>query len=137
VGGTTVDKIDNWLTGIGFLVTAVSIFVYQSTDSEPPDDTWFQQAVLDSSRPVVVKFGAEWCGPCRGMDQAITELRPKLSHKVGFFIVDIDKKPELFRHYRSGGGIPQVMIFQHGKVIASQRGFGGTESLESWIKQNL
>ena len=103
----------------------------------PPDDQWFKQAVLDSSRPVIVKFGAEWCGPCRGMDQALKELRPKFANKAGFFMVDIDQKPELFRHYRSGGGIPQVMIFQGGKVIASQRGFGGTEHLESWIKQNL
>ena len=132
-----MDNINRWLTGIIFLVTAVSIFAYQSTESEPPDDPWFQQAVLENSRPMVVKFGAEWCGPCRGMDQAITELRPKYASKAGFLIVDVDKKPELFRHYRSGGGIPQVMIFRDGKVIASQRGFGGTEHLDSWIKQNL
>jgi thioredoxin-like negative regulator of GroEL len=43
----------------------------------------------------------------------------------------------LFQHYKSGGGIPQVMIFQHGKVVSSQRGFGSTEQLEAWIKQNI
>ena len=71
------------------------------------------------------------------MDEAIGILRPKLSHAVGFYIVDIDKKPELFRHYSSGGGIPQVMIFEHGKVVASQRGFGSTEQLEEWIRKNI
>lgn len=106
-----MDNINRWLTGIVFLVTAIAIFAYQSTESEPPNDTWFQQAVLESSRPVVVKFGAEWCGPCRGMDQAISELRPKYASTAGFFIVDVDQKPDLFRHYRSGSGIPQVMIF--------------------------
>ena len=93
--------------------------------------------MLESSQPVVVKFGAEWCGPCRSMDEAISILRPKLSPAVGFYVVDIDKKPELFQHYGSGGGIPQVMIFEHGKVVASQRGFGSTEQLEAWIKKNI
>ena len=132
-----MDNMNRLLTGIIVCAVAVSVAALTSGKGPPPDDEWFQQAVLDSSRPVIVKFGAEWCGPCRSMDQAINELRPKFAHKAGFFIVDIDQKPDLFRHYRSGSGIPQVMIFQGGKVIASQRGFGGTVHLETWIKQNL
>src|SRR5689334_3691268 len=31
----------------------------------PPDDAWFQSAVVNQAEPVLVKFGAEWCGPCR------------------------------------------------------------------------
>ena len=124
------------LSGFVFVAVVVTLIVLRQEKGPPPTDVWFQKAVLESAKPVVVKFGAEWCGPCRGMDAAIKELRPKLSSKVDFFSVDIDKKPELFRHYRSGGGIPQVMIFEKGKVIASQRGFGSIEQLESWIDQN-
>ena len=125
------------LSGIVFVVVAVSVIALRSDEGPPPTDSWFQKTVLESSKPVVVKFGAEWCGPCRSMDEAINELRPKLGSKVGFFIVNIDQKPELFRHYRSGSGIPQVMIFEKGKVVASQRGFGSSEQLESWIDQNI
>lgn len=125
------------LSGVVFVIVAVSLIALRSDEEPPPTDSWFQKAVLESSKPVVVKFGAEWCGPCRSMDEAIEELRPKLGSKAGFFIVNIDQKPELFRHYGSGSGIPQVMIFDKGKVVASQRGFGSIEQLESWIDQNI
>ena len=132
-----MDKTYRILSGIVFVSVVVSLIALRPEAGSPPTDAWFQKAVLESSKPVVVKFGAEWCGPCRGMDVAIQELRPKLSNKVGFFVVDIEQKPELFRHYRSGTGIPQVMIFQNGKVVSSQRGFGSIEQLESWINQSI
>lgn len=132
-----MENTNRILSGVVFGVVALSIAFLRPAQAPPPSDGWFQKAVLESPHPVVVKFGAEWCGPCRGMDEAIGILRPKLSHAVGFYIVDIDKKPELFRHYSSGGGIPQVMIFEHGKVVASQRGFGSTEQLEEWIRKNI
>lgn len=71
---------------------------FRPEQGPPPNDGWFEKAVLESSHPVVMKFGAEWCGPCRSMDEAIGMLRPKLSPKVSFSIVDIDQKPELFQH---------------------------------------
>lgn len=125
------------LSGCVCFAVAVALIAFRSEKGPPPKDTWFQKAVLESAKPVVVKFGADWCGPCRGMDEAIKVLRPKLRSKVGFFVVDIDQKPELFQHYRSDGGIPQVMVFVKGKLVASQRGFGGIEHLESWINQNI
>ena len=125
------------LSGLVFVAVVVALIALRQEKGPPPTDVWFQKAVLESAKPVVVKFGAEWCGPCRSMDAAIKELRPKLSNKVEFFIVDIDQKPELFRYYRSGGGIPQTIIFEQGKVVSSQRGFGSIEQLESWIDQNI
>lgn len=132
-----MEKTNRLLTGIVFVAVVVALITLRPDQGPPPSDAWFQKSVLESSKPVVVKFGAEWCGPCRSMDEAIKELRPKLSHKVGFFIVDVDQKPELFRYYRSGSGIPQVMIFEKGKLVSSQRGFGSIEQLESWIHQNI
>ena len=132
-----MENISRLLSGIVFVAVVMAFIALRSEPGPPPTDAWFQKAVLECSKPVVVKFGAEWCGPCRGMDEAIKELRPRLSHKVGFFTVDIDQKPELFRHYRSGSGIPQIMIFENGEVVSSQRGFGSLERLESWIEENI
>ncbi len=132
-----MEKMNRLLSGIVFVIVAVAVITLRPEKGPPPADAWFQKAVLESSKPVVVKFGAEWCGPCRSMDEAIKQLRPKLSSKADFFVVDIDKKPELFQHYGSGSGIPQVMIFAHGKVVSSQRGFGSVEQLESWIDHNI
>ena len=100
-------------------------------------DPWFEQAVLKCDRPVVVKFGAEWCGPCRSMDSALDSLESTYSQSARFLRVDIDKKPEIFNAYRSSGGIPQIMIFRNGEVVALERGFGGQDNLNSWLASNL
>jgi thioredoxin 1 len=104
---------------------------------EPVTDSWFRQAVLDSSQPVVVKFGAEWCGPCRGMDAAMDTLQPQYASRAKFLKIDIDKTPNLFAHYRSGRGIPQIMIFREGRIIAQQKGFGGEDGLKQWLENSL
>ncbi len=71
------------------------------------------------------------------MDAALDELGPKYSSRAKFLTIDIDKKPELFTHYRSGGGIPEIMIFKDGNIVAQQRGFGGTEGLNQWLADSL
>ncbi|MFN9717112.1 MAG: thioredoxin family protein, partial [Planctomycetota bacterium] len=101
---------------------------------EAVKDQWFQNAVLKNSRPVVVKFGAEWCGPCRSLDEALRQVKSK-HPGAAFLTIDIDKRPELFAHYGSGRCIPQIMIFDQGRLIATQSGFRGIDRLEAWLHQ--
>lgn len=79
--------------------------------------TMFVGAVLVGVGPA-----EEWMPPW-------TSWGSKYSSRAKFLTIDIDKKPELFTHYRSGGGIPQIMIFKDGNIVAQQRGFGSTEGL--------
>lgn len=122
--------------GLAILLGAV-VAMSTGTTAAPPGDSWFQAAVINSKQPVVVKFGAEWCGPCRSMDAALDTLSSRYSSRARFIRVNIDEKPELFQHYASGGGIPQIMIFRNGQVTTSQRGFGGDQALDTWLSDNL
>lgn len=131
-----MDKLNEWSKYIVGAIVIATIVLLGKPQPEPVKDAWFQNAVLKNSRPVVVKFGAEWCGPCRSMDEALSQLKSK-HPGASFLTIDIDKRPDLFTHYASGSGIPQVMIFDHGNIIASQRGFGSTEQLDAWLHQNL
>ena len=131
-----MDKLNEWSKYIVGAIVIATIVLLGKPQPEPVKDAWFQNAVLKNSRPVVVKFGAEWCGPCRSMDEALSQLKSK-HPGASFLTIDIDKRPDLFTHYASGSGIPQVMIFDHGNIIASQRGFGTTEQLDAWLHQNL
>lgn len=103
----------------------------------PSQDSWFNSAVLKNSRPVVVKFGAEWCGPCRSMDAALNSLESRFASRARFIRINVDEKPELFAQYADGSGIPQIMIFRDGKIVSSDRGFGSKERLQSWLSSNL
>lgn len=131
-----MDKLNEILKYVVGGIVIAAVVMLGKPQPKPVNDSWFQNAVLKNSRPVVVKFGAEWCGPCRSMDEALSQLKAK-HPGAAFLTIDIDKRPDLFSHYSSGGGIPQVMIFDHGNIIASQRGFGGTEQLDAWLHQNL
>lgn len=131
-----MDKLNEWSKYIVGAIVIATIVLLGKPQPEPVKDAWFQNAVLKNSRPVVVKFGAEWCGPCRSMNEALSQLKSK-HPGASFLTIDIDKRPDLFTHYASGSGIPQVMIFDHGNIIASQRGFGSTEQLDAWLHQNL
>lgn len=126
----------NLIVGCLFCGFAVAIAFAFPADRRTVDDPWFQSAVLENTRPVVVKFGAEWCPPCRSMDVAISKVKGSFS-QARFVTINIDEKPGVFRTFRSGSGIPQVAIFQDGAVVARTRGFGGEAALRSWLQENL
>lgn len=117
------------LLGCGIAVSGIST-------PETSSDPWFQRTVLESQRPVVVKFGAEWCGPCRSMDAAMDQLQGRFPQAT-FLKVDVDEKPDLFSEFRSGQGIPQVVLFRNGSVASRQRGFGGEQQFANWLQRNL
>lgn len=131
-----MDKLNEILKYVVGGILIATVVMLGKPQPEPVDDSWFQNTVLKNARPVVVKFGAEWCGPCRSMDEALSQVKSK-HPSAAFLTIDIDKRPDLFSHYANGGGIPQVMIFSHGEIVATQRGFGGTEQLDAWLGDNL
>jgi len=126
---------------LSFVVGAVLVLTiglgWEKREPEPSNDPWFKQAVLSSHQPVVVKFGAEWCGPCRSMDAAIDSLEPQYASRARFLKINVDQRPELFASYRSGSGIPQIMVFKDGRIVAQQRGFGGEDGLKQWLDESL
>jgi thioredoxin-like negative regulator of GroEL len=132
-----MEKLNKIMTIVVGAVVVLAILLSGGRQPEPVNDPWFRQAVLESSTPVVVKFGADWCGPCRGMDAAMDTLQPQYASRAKFLKIDIDKTPNLFAHYGSGSGIPQIMIFREGRVVAQQKGFGGEDGLKHWLEDSL
>ncbi len=122
-------KALNLIVGI-CLITAIGWAMTRSVD--PPDDFWFQNVVTESERPVLLKFGADWCGPCRQTDQALDHATADLNGRVKIVRIDVDQKPELARHYGIQS-IPRVMLLDHGKVIASRGGFADENDVVNWV----
>ncbi len=76
----------------------------------------FKQVVLDSDKPVLVDFWAEWCGPCQTMGPIVEELSAELSD-MKVCKLDIDKAMEIARQYRVMS-IPTFLVFEGGEVTA-------------------
>jgi len=75
----------------------------------------FRREVLESDRPMVVDFYADWCGPCRQIGPAMEALSVKWDGAVRFGKVDVDAQPEIARAYNISS-IPAVLRFEGGKV---------------------
>ena len=100
----------------------------------PPDDPWFTTNVVQPSeqRPVIVKFGAEWCGPCRMMESQLDQVDQQLGGKVRVVRIDVDEHPELSDHFHISG-IPDTMVFHQGQAVGRQVGYLNAEALRSWV----
>lgn len=84
-------------------------------------DTSFEEVVLKSDKPVLVDFGAEWCGPCRMLGPVIEELATEYEGRVVVGKVDVDNNQEFTAKY-GVRNIPTVLVFKNGEVVKRQVG---------------
>ena len=75
----------------------------------------FQSAVLEASQPVLLDFGAEWCGPCVAVAPVIRDLALEYAERLRVATVDIDAHPELAARY-GVRSVPTVMLLEGGQV---------------------
>lgn len=75
----------------------------------------FEEEVLKSSKPVLVDFYAEWCGPCKMMSPVIDEIAEELGEKIKVGKIDTDENMDLAEKYNIMS-IPTIMIFKDSKL---------------------
>ena len=99
-------------------------------------DSTFDQDISNSEIPVIVDFGAEWCGPCKQIDPILEEIAEENKNKIKIYKMNIDENPLTPQKY-GVRGIPTIMLFNDGKLIDSKVGSLPKSALENWIKSNL
>ena len=82
----------------------------------------FTAEVLESDIPVIVDFGAVWCGPCKMLDPIVEELAGDWEGKVKFTHIDVDHNPDLAIQF-SVMGVPTLMLFKAGELLARMSGY--------------
>lgn len=92
------------------------------------------QEVIQSGRPVLVDFSAEWCGPCKMMAPILKEAKDKLGEEATIIKVDIDKNRQTAEQFGIQA-VPTLILFKNGQVKWRQSGVVPAATLVQVIKQ--
>ena len=99
-------------------------------------DNNFDAEVLKSSKPILVDFWAEWCGPCKMIGPILEELSSEMSAQLIIAKHNIDNEPNTPTKYGIRG-IPTMLLFSGGELKATKVGATTKSNIVSWIKENI
>ena len=99
-------------------------------------DSSFEADVLQSDKPVLVDFWAEWCGPCRAIAPTLEELSGAYDGKLQIAKINVDDNRAVPAKFGIRG-IPTLMVFKNGQLAATKVGALTKAQLTQFIDQQL
>ncbi len=112
----------------------------QTTTIEKDDrvevtDANYEELVTKSSKPVVIEFHAEWCGPCKATEPAVAALSTEM-HDVVFAKIDVDQAVETTMKYNVTS-IPCFVFLKDGQTVGRETGGMSKSELKSLVTKYL
>lgn len=88
--------------------------------------------IINDSRPVIVDFHADWCGPCKMQSPILKEVASEFGERIRVIKIDVDQNNEIADRYQIQS-VPTLMIFQNGEIKYKHSGVHSKPQLVSVI----
>ena len=99
-------------------------------------DANFSEAVSNLTKPVLVDFWAEWCGPCRMMSPVIESAAKDYANSFEFGKLNVDQNPMYSQRY-SVSSIPTLIVFKGGQPVDRVVGAIGRNQLDILLRKHI
>lgn len=96
----------------------------------------FEAEILQADKPVLVDFWAPWCGPCKMIAPAVSQISQSFEGKLKVAKVNVDEVPSLANMFNVNS-IPTLMIFKGGEVVDQRMGAASLAVIEGFVAQHL
>jgi len=96
----------------------------------------FDTEVLQSDKPVLVDFWAEWCGPCRMIAPVLEQVADEKQGDLKVVKLNVDENQDVAQRF-SVRGIPTLILFKNGDAAATQTGAVGKAQLAAFVEQHI
>jgi thioredoxin 1 len=100
------------------------------------NDANFQKDVLESDKPVLVDFWAEWCGPCKAIAPLVEQIASEYSGSLRVAKMDADENLGVVQQFQIMS-IPTLILFKNGKVVERITGYQAKEKITAKLVPHI
>lgn len=93
----------------------------------------FRNEVMNSDRPVLLDFYAEWCGPCKMLSPVLHEIAEEKADVLKIGKINVDEQMELAQHFQVFS-VPTLMLFKNGKAVAKSVGYHSKDEIIAMVE---